>query len=155
MKILILSIVAVLAVSCSDPKFIRGTKIPDNKQNRELIEVVEKYRKTLMKMDASGLIAMAHPDYYQPAVTTEDIPYDYKGLKEALPKRFKLTRNIRFEMQYRKINWKDTETASVEIFIDASYLIKVGTEEQWKKKSDYWKIDLKKHEGVWKIIAGM
>ncbi|MBN2724577.1 MAG: hypothetical protein JXR95_10950 [Deltaproteobacteria bacterium] len=154
-SVIILLVSSFLAVSCSNPKYIRGTKIPDNTPNREVIEVVEKYRRAMMKKDVAELIAMAHPEYYQAAVTNEDVPYDYDGLKKKLVSRFKQTKNIRFDLQYRKINWKDSSNADVEIFIDSSYMLKIGKEEQWKKKSDYWKIDLKKHKGRWLIIGGM
>src|SRR5687768_1042444 len=64
---------------------IRGTKIPDTRENRQIIETVERYRMALERRDAPALIAMASPRYWEDGGTVKaDDDYGYDGLRQVL-----------------------------------------------------------------------
>ena len=42
---------------------IKGTRIPDDEVNRQILETVEKYRVAVEARDSDALVLMASPDY--------------------------------------------------------------------------------------------
>ncbi len=141
--------------ACSSPKYITGTQIADTKKNREIVQVIEKYRRAMIQRDVPTLIALAHPDYYQDKNSADFPPYDYKGLKKRLVEQFKLIKSVRMDLQYRRITWDSPEKVQVEVYMDASFQIKVGDASEWKKKDDYAKFVLKKEEGRFLFLTGL
>ncbi|MDA3863492.1 MAG: hypothetical protein PF689_06435 [Deltaproteobacteria bacterium] len=139
---------------CTSPRYIRGTKIPDNKKNKEIIGIIEKYRRAMINKDIPTILEVTHPEYYQPKMSNDDTPYDYKGLIKKLKIRFKQLKTVRFDIQYRKIKWSENKIG-VEIFIEASFMLEIDKNKEWRKKSDYMRIDLRKHQGRWRIISGL
>jgi hypothetical protein len=148
-------LLTLLVVSCSKQKFIRGTRILATEKNKEIIKIIEKYRNAMRTKDSKVLIKMAHKEYYQPKTDAESIPYGYKGLIKRLKIKFKNVVSVRFDIQYRKIHWKSSEEVSLEIYIDASYQVKVKGVNQYQRKSDYHKLTLKLHEDKWLFTAGI
>ena len=49
--------------ACATIATIPGTKVADTKPNREIIEVLERYRHALEERDATTLLSLAHPNY--------------------------------------------------------------------------------------------
>ncbi len=142
--------------ACSHQKFIPGTRIPDESRNREIIKIIERYRHAVITKDISSLEAMAHPDYYEHAGTpTAKDDYGYKGLVQVLRARLPEIKRIRFEIQYRKINWISKKHVEVEVYIDASFQINVKGEQRWSRFADYNKIVLRKYKDRWLIVSGM
>ncbi len=141
--------------ACSSPKYIPGTQIPATRANREIIDVVEAYRHSLMAMDVEAFIKLIHPKYHQPQTTADSKAYDYKGLVENARKRFAQLRSVRLEIQYRRIQWESPERVSVEVYLDGSFQIEAAEETRWEKKTDYMRLTLEKYEDKWLFIAGM
>ncbi len=140
---------------CAKTTFITGTRIPSTRANREIIEVMENYRRILIAMDADAFIALAHPNYYQPKTASDDKAYDYKGFVEAARMRFAQLKNVRLDIQYRRIHWESAERVSVEVYLDGSYQLAVSEDNRWEKKTDYMRLTLEKHKDKWLFIAGL
>ena len=54
---------------CATVNTIPGTKVADTKSNREILDVCERYRHAMEDRDATTLLALAHPNYYEDSGT--------------------------------------------------------------------------------------
>ncbi len=147
--------VLALSAGCAKPTYITGTRIPATKKNKEIIEVMEVYRRTLIAMDLEAFIGLAHPKYYQPKTDSDEKAYDYKGFVAAARERFAQLKNVRLDIQYRKIHWEAAERVTVEVYLDGSYQLAVGEENRWEKKTDYMRLTLERHEDKWLFVSGL
>ena len=145
----------LLPAACSKPQYIAGTRIVSTPENKEIIEVVEEFRRTMIALDVERFIQLAHPNYFQPKTHADGKAYDYKGLVESARLRFAQLKSVRLDIQYRRIQWEKGDRVSVEVYLDGSYQIHVGDEDHWEKKTDYMKLTLEKHEDKWLFVSGL
>ena len=69
--------------------------------------------------DATTLLALAHPNYYEDSGTplaSDD--YGYEGLKDVLQKRISALKTLRYNIEYRHVN-VEGHHAQVDIRYDA------------------------------------
>jgi hypothetical protein len=130
--------------ACSSPKYIPGTQIPATRANREIIEVMEAYRHSLITMDVEAFIKLIHPKYHQPQTSADSSAYNYDELVKAARLRFSQLHSVRLEIQYRRIQWEAPERVSVEVYLDGSFQLEAGEETRWEKKTDYMRLTLEK-----------
>jgi len=96
--------VGFLLAGCS-PRPIPGTKIPDTDINRLLMKQVEDYRQAVERRDSAAIIAMLSPSYYDVRGHPDDSSYHwtYERAQADLPEKFAKVRDVRLEIQVRKI----------------------------------------------------
>jgi hypothetical protein len=140
---------------CAALRTIPGTTVADTHQNRDILNVCERYRHALEDRDATQLLALAHPQYYEDSGTPKaDDDYGYEGLKEVLAKRLSAVRTIRYNIEYRKIEVSGTR-ARVDIRYDASFQLATEMGDRWERKQNDKRIELESDRGRWLIIGGM
>ncbi len=154
---LLIALLAMLAnAGCSKQKLIPNTKVMDTALNREILRVVEKYRKAVGKKDQIGIIALVHPTYQDHGGTpegTDDI--DFIGLKKLLKSRFLKTSKIRMRIEYKSVGIKGRE-ASVDTYIDATFVYnQPGTNLRWRRLTDFNRFRLIKEKKRWQFISGL
>ncbi|MEZ4402244.1 MAG: hypothetical protein R3B06_19625 [Kofleriaceae bacterium] len=144
---------------------IPGTKIADDRINREVVKAVEDYRVAVEKGDAEGLFLMASDKYFEDsgtAVGTDD--YGYDGLKEVLVGRFRMAHDIRYAMKYVRIERSCGDTqpvptgcvAKVEVLIDASFTtLDARGQDRRTDKRDQNELVLEWTGDRWKFLAGL
>jgi len=143
------------ASGCAHLAVIPGTKVIDTKENREIIEVCERYRRALEERDPVTLLALAHPNYYEDSGTPKgDDDYGYEGLKEVLSRRLAALRTLRYNIEYRRVNI-DGHHAQVDIRYDASFQIATEMGDRWERKQNDKRLELENDGKRWLIIAGM
>lgn len=146
----------LLVVACgSGARNIRGTQITDTEDNREILGIVEQYRRAVEQMDTKRLLTMASKSYWEDAGTPSGKDdYGYDGLRDVLEGRFQQASGIRYSMKYMRIRRQDNR-AFVEVLIDASYNIETGRGQERLDKRDQNEMVLE-HDGQhWKFISGM
>src|SRR5262245_19783229 len=143
-----------------------GTKITNDKVNRDVIEAVENYRIAVEKADAEALFLMASDRYFEDSGTPQGADdYGYDRLKDVLVGRFMMARDFRYAMKYvsvrRTCNDSPTEAAPgcrahVEVMVDASFTV-VDARGQDKRtdKRDQNELVLEFADGKWKFLSGM
>lgn len=155
-KLTVLCLLLAFAGGCSKQKLIPNTKVPDTPLNREVLLVVEKYRKAMEKLDAAAVLALVHPTYQDHAGTpkaSDDI--DYKGLKELLTTRFKHTTKIRYRIEYQEVRFKGNE-AYVDCYIDATFVYNdPSANPRYRRLTDYNRFRLLKDGEHWRFIGGI
>lgn len=144
-----------MAAGCASLQVIPGTKIPDTPAHREVLARVEEYRVALEKRDASKLLIMASPQYYEDSGTPSGADdYGYPGLKRILEQRLSALRWLRFLIRYRSIQIEGNR-ASVELRYDISYQLMTEMGERWERKQSEKKLELIKEDGRWMFLSGM
>ena len=147
-------LLAVVA-GCAHVATIPGTKVEDTKLNREIIEVVERYRRAMEERDPVTLLALAHPHYYEDSGTPKgDDDYGYDGLKDVLARRMGALKTVRYNIEYRSVH-VDGHHASVDIRYDASFQLATEMGDRWERKQNDKRIELENDGKRWLIIAGM
>jgi hypothetical protein len=149
---------------CKDTPTIPGTEIPDTDENREILRVLERYRTSFVRRDAAGVLATAHPTYYDTAGT--DDPGDdieYRDLGPMLRTRMTQIDSIRFTMDYLEVNVVD-DRAVVKVWIDASFRLtpivdaesgEMRVEGDHNRKQDHAMFELLREGQSWRITRGM
>ena len=144
-----------LLPACALVNVIPGTKVPDSKTNREILDVCEKYRHALEDRDPATLLTLAHPNYYEDSGTPlggDD--YGYDGLKEVLAKRIAALKTVRYNIEYRRVN-VEGHHAQVDIRYDASFQLATEMGDRWERKQNDKRLELENDGKRWLIIAGM
>jgi hypothetical protein len=106
----------------SSTRSIPGTRIPDTKNNREVVAAIEAYRRALVRRDVAALSSLVHPAYHDDAGTPA--PHDNVDRKRLLASLRTLLRSVRsvvYTIKYRKVSWSPPRRADVEAAISATY----------------------------------
>jgi hypothetical protein len=124
-RYLIAALVSALVAGCAaSSKNIANTEVPDNAENRGIIERVEEYRLALERQDAAALLSMASRDYWEDGGTpTGADDYGFKGLKQVLTGRLQQAENIRYSIRYVRVRRRE-QRAFVEALVHASWTIR-------------------------------
>jgi hypothetical protein len=140
---------------CATVNVIPGTKVADTKLNREILDVCERYRHAMEDRDATTLLALAHPNYYEDSGTPKgDDDYGYEGLKEVLQRRMSQLRTLRYNIEYRKVT-VEGHHAMIDIRYDASYQLATEMGDRWERKQNDKRLELENDGKRWLIIGGM
>lgn len=141
---------------CAKPKLIPNTQVLDTATNREVLEVVENYRRAMERLDAVGVLALVHPTYQDTAGTpqaSDDI--DYSRLREFLTSRFKRTTRIRYRIEYQDVRLNGTQ-AEVDSYIDATFVYQEpNANAKWRRLTDYNRFTLHKDGALWRFVSGL
>ena len=141
---------------CTKQKLIPNTKVADTPLNREVLRVVEKYRRAAVKRDAVSILALVHPTYQDHSGTAKsDDDLDFESLKKFLTSRYKNTTKIRMRIEYQKVKVKGRE-AHVDTWIDATFIYKhPDGSPYYKRVADAQRFKLIKDSSVWRFISGL
>lgn len=144
-----------LAAGCVKEQYIPYTKVIDSPQHRELIKVIEAYRHAMERRDAPALLAMASPEYFEDSGTpSAQDDYGYDGLKRVLLDRLANVSQMRYSMQYMRVEVKD-KVACIDVFIDGSFQLHTSQGDRWDRKMDPHRFELV-HDGQrWLFRRGM
>lgn len=165
--VFVASLAAMTVAGCAGrASNIPGTKITNDKINRDVILAVENYRIAVEKADAEALFLMASDRYFEDSGTPQGADdYGYDGLKDVLTGRFMMARDIRYAMKYvsvrRTCNQSATEPdpgcrAHVEVMVDASFtVVDARGKDKRSDKRDQNELVLEYNEGKWKFLSGM
>ena len=148
-------LLALALAGCATINVIPGTKVADTKANRELLDVLERYRHAMEDRDAATLLSLAHPNYYEDSGTplaSDD--YGYEGLKDVLSRRLAALRTLRYNIEYRRVSITGHH-AQVDIRYDASFQLATEMGDRWERKQNDKRIELENDGRRWLIIAGM
>jgi hypothetical protein len=145
----------LLLSSCAGARVIPNTRVEDTRENREIIDVCERYRRALESRDVTTLLALASPRYWEDSGTPKpDDDYGYDGLKRVINERLGRLKSVRYEMEYRNVAIRGNR-AQIEVYIDASFQIESGVGDQYRHFTEYNRLELE-HDGKrWMFIAGM
>lgn len=144
---------------------IPGTRIADDRVNRDILKTVEEYRIAVEKADVEALFLMASDRYFEDSGTPVGVDdYGYDGLKDVLLGRFRVARDIRYAMKYVSVDrdCKDADpvptgcVARVAVLIDASFTIDDARgQDRRTDKRDQNELVLEWTGDRWKFLSGL
>lgn len=141
---------------CAKPAYIPNTRIIDTPVNREVLEVVDKYRRAMERLEAAEVLTLVHPTYQDNSGTSEgDDDVDYDGIKDLLATRFKKTTKIRYRIEYQEVVVKGRQ-AHVDAYIDATFVYdEPSANPRWRRLTDHNRFQLIKDGKHWRFVSGL
>jgi len=154
--IMLLGGLAAAGGACDKTKLIPNTKVADSPENREILKVVEAYRKAMEERNASTVISFVHPTYQDNAGTPEGSDdKDFEGVKKLLSSSFQLATKVRYRIEYQGLRTKGRE-AEVDTYIDATFVYEAPkTLPRWRRLTDYHRFKLLKDGDRWQFVSGL
>jgi hypothetical protein len=145
---------AAFATGCGR-EVIPNTYVEDTKENREILEYVDSYRKAVESRDMGSLLALASLDYYDDMGTPRgDDDIDYDTLKEGLVRLRNDILDARYQISYRGVSYVGNR-----ILVDVLYTgwFRVETPEgpQWRRRLEPHRLVLVREDDDLKIVSGM
>lgn len=167
----------VLCMSACGTSMIPNTSVEDTEENREVINLCERYRRAVERRNVRDILALASSNYYEDSGTPGgDDDYDLAGLRAALLRWRESVTAVRYEVRYRRVQHENqrvlvdyTYTASFRVRIPAILARPriaiegdtdegVGVEERperWLRRVADNRLELERQGGEWRILSGM
>ena len=142
-------------VACA-PATIPGTSIPDNSQNRELLKQVELFRVAVERKDASAVLEMVSPAYYDTRGHPDDpqFHWDYERVRAELPNRLAEVTDVRLDIAPRRIEVK-RDRAFVSFLFTQNFMAQLPSGEVAKHESDLNRMEFQRVGTKWLITRGL
>ena len=145
-----------LCIACaSSTRYVPGTRLVDNDENRRIIGAIEQYRLAMERRDAGALLSMASKNYWEDGGTpigSDD--YGYDGLRDVLATRFQRAESVRYNMRYMGVR-RERNLAYVEVLVDASYTISTAGGPVRQEMRDQNQLVLEFDGRRWLFLSGM
>lgn len=148
----------LLAVTACTTKYIGNTRIEDTSENREILRVVENYRRAMDDRDVQRILDLCADDFFEDPGTPSDPSDDYDkiGLRTRLEATFAKVEEQRLRIDVRKIQLVDDEKrAFVEYRYDLRYRLNLPNSPEWRDATDLSRLSLQRHSEGWKITGGI
>jgi hypothetical protein len=138
------------AVGCAAHK-IPGTDIDQTTDTDAIIAVVGKYNTAVDAQDATGILALVDPSFYDDAGTlTPEDDLDYATLKTKLPAILAKFQDVRVKITVKTLNVSGDKASLV-----YNYVITFRINQKVTTDSDIKRMDFKRVNGVWRIVKGV
>jgi len=152
---LVIAFITIGAAGCGT-KNIKHTDVRDTAFNREIVEVVERYRKALETRDVDALKAMTSKRYYENASTTDTDNDDY-GYDTVIEKIFPmLSENV--QRIFYQVRIKKIKRSGARTLVDVEYVLRFrytdGVESHWGMQNDINQLEFVLEDNVWRIRTG-
>lgn len=153
-----LSLLLLLPLAACGTRYIAGTQIEDTEENRELLRVVEQYRRAVEDKDVERILALTSDDFFEDPGTPGDPSddYDKAGLEARLQEAFARLGEQKLDISVRKVHFDDEETeARVEYAFDYRYQLELPGGKDWRADRDLNQVKLRLEKGAWRIVSGI
>jgi hypothetical protein len=145
-----------LALTGCSKAYIPNTDVEDTSDNRKVILFCEEYRHAVEDKNIGKLLSLASPRYHEDGGNTRgEDDMDFDGLKQYLAGMYMKTNGIRYEIRYRKIDFKENRHVLIDYTYAASYRLPGVKGEEWKHTVADNRLELVPDGDTFKILAGM
>jgi hypothetical protein len=145
-------------LSACGTKYIPTTQIEDTEENRQLLRVVEQYRRAVEDKDVARILELTSDSFFEDPGTPGDPSddYDKAGLKVRLEEAFAKLRDQKLDISVRKLHWIDDEKeAQVEYAFDYRYQLDMAGAGEWRADRDLNQVTLRREGDTWRIVSGI
>lgn len=141
-------------IGCN-PDTIPNTDVPDNAENREVIEFVEEYRHAVESREVGRLLALVSPRFLDDNGTLDsDDDRDFDQLREELALLNEQLLDVRYEMRYRRVTFRP-DRVYVDYTYTASYKLAAPDGDRWETRLRDNRLELVREDGELRIISGL
>ncbi|MCX7944016.1 MAG: nuclear transport factor 2 family protein [Deltaproteobacteria bacterium] len=153
---LFLLLFSIIIYGCP-PKYIPGTTIVDNDENRAIFTLVEKYRRAFDEKDIETIMSLVSKNFYENGGNADPSDdYNAEGLRKNLKEKFSKTKAQGLEINIRSIDFDEKNNrVSVKYSYFVKFQMELATGDKWETASDIAEIVFVKEGGEWKIIKGL
>jgi ketosteroid isomerase-like protein len=146
--------VLLLASACASRR-IPGTEIPDTKDTRAIINVMERYRSALEARDAKAIQALVSKDFREDG-GTDSLEDDLtaENLGQHLTHLFERMEAPRVELNIRRVEVRENDLATAIYYWNANWRLP-GLNARPQNDSELEQMVLRKEDGQWKILSGI
>lgn len=150
------AVVLALSLSACAHSKIGNTNIDDTEENREVLALIEDYKRAVESLDAEAVLALVSPEYYEDNGNTDSSDdYDYEGLKEALRQSFERTKAMQLILRVDAIEVMD-DTGFAELYYEYRAHNDYPSGMKWDTGTDRTRLRVVRNpEGKWRIVAGL
>jgi len=138
----------VLVLASCGPKMIGQTQIEDTTDNRQILELLQKYRVAYEARDPAGITALASERYLDARDSIS-----YATLKDGLAKTFERVKQLQLELTVRRVR-HDGDRAEVDYFYSTSFQLVNAENDAWTTESDDKRMTLVRESDGWKVLNG-
>lgn len=138
-------------------RYIPNTTVPDNEENRAILDFMESYRHAVEDRNVGALLSMAHAQYLDDVGTpTGDDDLDYGTLQGRLSAWGSRVSEIRFEIRYHRVS-TEGERIFVEYRYTASFKMpNTGGEPRWSRRvADARAVLTRTEDGELRFLSGL
>lgn len=156
MRIASATLAVFVCAACSH-NTIPGTNIPDQPENRAVLDIVAAYKAAMEARDPNALLGLTAPSYYDkgdPNKMSTTGPLDYGGLRREIPDDFKDVKSVHLDITVRDVQ-VEGDKARVDYYAVLRYAVSVPAGEKWFSEADDARMRLVKVNGRWKIASGL
>lgn len=154
-----LAVLAALALGtagCAGAR-LPGTEIQSTPETRAVSASLEAYRSALEKRDATAILALAAPDYFDNSGTPEpgdDV--DRPRLEKQLPHDMTALESMKVNMTLRRIDVDEKAgTAEAEVFFEQFYRVQTPNGLVARRDADVQRFHLKRAGERWLFASGL
>jgi hypothetical protein len=146
----------VLPLAACRSQLIPNTDVEDTRENRDIIQFCERYRKAVEHRDVHQLVELAHENYYEDGgnIDAED-DLDKAGLEGYLRTKFSDAKAIRYEIRYRRIGKGRNDVLFVDYTYSASYQLPTEEGDVWRRTVADNRLELVPRRDGFLILSGM
>ncbi len=146
---------AGLALLACAPRRIPGTDIRDTPETRAVVEAIDAYRQAAERRDASAVLALVSPHYFDTAGTPDPADdVDFEQLKKRLADDYRQITALRLQLGVRRIDVEGDKAAAY-VFYDEHYRIQTKVGEVSKQANDSHRMQLVREGGRWLFASGL
>jgi hypothetical protein len=156
MRIASATLAVFVCAACSH-NTIPGTNIPDQPENRAVLDIVAAYKAAMEARDPNALLGLTAPSYYDkgdPNKMSTTGPLDYGSLRREIPDDFKDVKSVHLDITVRDVQ-VEGDKARVDYYAVLRYAVSVPAGEKWFSEADDARMRLVKVNGRWKIASGL
>ena len=135
---------------------IPGTQVRDTEQNREIYTILVKIRVALEERDASTLLSLVSPRYFEDFGTPDPRDdFGYVELKEKLLKdTMDTTKEMHVSIELHEIAIEG-EYAYADVRYDSRARLELPAGRLWDTHTDFDRLRFHREDNAWKIISGL
>lgn len=134
-----------------------GTEIEETPENREIYDLVQRYRRDIEERDIADLRKLISRDYFENAATTDDTTDDYgydKLIADVMPILKDNIKRVKVDVRVTDIKVGERR-AKAEFEYTTRFLYTEGGKEGWVAANDFNRLEFVREDGVWKIADGL
>jgi hypothetical protein len=148
-------LLAALALGACGTHRIPGTEIPDNRDTRAIVSVIDKYRQGVEARNAEAVLALVAPSYFDDAGTPDPADdLDRQQLERVLPRHFQQLTAMRLGMGVKEVTVQG-DRATANVFYEGHYRVATAGGEAAKQTSDVSQMKFVREGGQWLITGGL
>lgn len=131
-------------------------EIEDTAENREILDMLYRYRQALVGKDFGTLNRLISTSYYENAGTTHTTSddYGYEQLSEVFEMMAEYAEEIRYHVIIQDVVVRNNQ-AHIDFEFEFAFQYRIADQEVWDAGVDVNRMEFLREGDVWRIISGM